>query len=144
MRMRASRFRSGRRRVAGLVVLAFACVAGVSAYAFTASNTVAEHSAGAGNATVSGYTVSSPTNYTFSGDGTHMTAVTFDLNKAASDVQVALTAGLPAQANWTDCGASEAGSPYAVKCTFGTPVADGEGLKLSVAAVSSGTVTIGP
>jgi hypothetical protein len=133
---------TGRKRnIAGLLAFALASVIGVSAYAFTASNTVPDHSAGAGSATVSGYTVSSPTNYTFSADGTTMTEVTFDLNKAASDVKVALTAAAPAQADWTDCGASEA-SPFEVTCKFGTPVLDGEGLKLSVAAVSSGTVTI--
>ena len=132
----------GRRRVAGLLVFLVASVIGVSAYAFTASNTVASHSAGAGSATVSGYTVASPTNYTFSGDGETMTAVTFDLNKTASDVAVALTASTPSKGDWTDCGASEGASPFAVTCTFKTPVPDGEGLKLSVAAVSSGTVTI--
>jgi hypothetical protein len=136
--------RAGRRRLTGLLVLGLAAVLGVSAFAFTASNTVASHSAGAGAGTVSGYTVSSPTNYTFSGDGLTMTAVTFDLDKAASDVQVALTAGTPLQADWTDCGASGGSSPWAVNCTFGTPIPDGSGLKLSVAAVSSGTVTIGP
>ena len=132
----------GRRRVAGLLVFLVASVIGVSVYAFTASNTVASHSAGAGSATVSGYTVASPTNYTFSGDGETMTAVTFDLDKAATDVAVALTASTPTKGDWTDCGESEGASPYAVTCTFGTPVPDGNGLKLSVAAVSSGTVTI--
>ena len=133
---------TGRRNLAGLLVLAVASIIGVSVYAFTASNTVASHSAGAGSATVSGYTVASPTNYTFSGDGTKMEAVTFDLDKAASDVQVALTKELPAKADWTDCGASGEASPWAVTCTFSSPIPVGEGLKLSVAAVSSGTVTI--
>ena len=128
--------------MAGLLVFVVAAAIGVSVYAFTASNTVASHSAGAGSATVSGYTVTSPTNYTFSADGLTMTNVTFDLDKAASDVQVALTPGTPEKANWTDCGASEGASPFAVTCTFPTPVPDAEGLKLSVAAVSSGTVTI--
>jgi hypothetical protein len=132
-----------KRKMAGLLVFAVAAVIGVSVYAFTASNTVASHSAGAGAATVSGYTVASPTNYTFSGDGLTMTAVTFDLDKAATDVAVALTAGTPNQADWTDCGESSGGS-FEVTCTFGTPVPNGNGLKLSVAAVSSGTVTIGP
>jgi len=71
-----------------------------------------------------------------------MEAVTFDLDKPATDVQVALTAGTPVKADWTDCAASEEASPYAVTCTFNTPIPVGEGLKLSVAAVSSGTVTI--
>ncbi|HEX5853722.1 MAG TPA: hypothetical protein VFY36_11590 [Solirubrobacteraceae bacterium] len=132
----------GKRKIAGLSVFVIACVIGVSAYAFTASNTVASHSAGAGAATVSGYEVTSPTNYTFSGDGLTMTKVTFDLDKAATDVAVALTPGVPVTADWTHCGESEASAPFAVTCTFGTPVPDAEGLHLSVAAVSSGTVTI--
>jgi hypothetical protein len=132
------------RNMAGVLAFAVAGIIGVSAYAFTASNTVASHSAGAGAATVSGFTVASPTNYTFSGNGLTMTTVTFDLDKAASDVAVALTAGTPAQADWTDCGASGGSSPFAVTCTFGTPIPNANGLKLSVAAVSSGTVTIGP
>ncbi|MGO9489144.1 MAG: hypothetical protein ACLQBB_08990 [Solirubrobacteraceae bacterium] len=114
----------------------------MSAYAFTASNTVEAHSAGAGAATVSGYTVKSPTNYTFDATGEHMTKVSFELDKAASDVQVALTSAAPTTGDWTDCGASEASAPYGVTCTFPSPVPDAEGLKLSVAAVSSGTVTI--
>ena len=133
---------AGRRNLAGLLVVAVASIIGVSVYAFTASNTVASHSAGAGSATVSGYTVASPTNYTFSGDGTKMEAVTFDLDKTASDVQVALTKELPAKADWTDCGASEGTAPFAVTCTFTAAIPVAEGLKLSVAAVSSGTVTI--
>jgi hypothetical protein len=131
------------RKLAGVFAVVSAAVIGVSAYAFTASNTVASHSAGAGSATVSGYTVSSPTNYTFSGNGETMTAVKFNLDKAASDVEVALTAATPVQADWTDCSASGASAPYEVTCTFGTPIPDASGLKLSVAAVSSGTVTIG-
>jgi len=137
-------FYSGKRKLAGLLAIAAAAAIGISAEAFTASNTVPDHSAGAGSATVTGYTVSSPTNYTFSGDGTTMTAVSFDLDKAASDVAVALTAAAPTQGDWSDCGASGASAPYAVTCTFATPVPVASGLKLSVAGVSSGTVTIGP
>ena len=36
------------------------------------------------------------------------------------------------------------GVSNAVDCTFATPVADANGLQLSVAAVSTGTVTIAP
>lgn len=137
------RYLAGRNRnIAGLVALVIACVAGLSAYAFTASNTVAEHSAGAGAATVSGYEVASPSNYTFNESGETMTKVTFDLNKAASDVKVALSKAAPVTADWSDCGESEKATPFAVVCTFANPVLDENGLKLSVAAVSSGTVTI--
>ncbi len=131
-----------RRNLVGLLAIIAACVIAASAYAFTASNEVAAHSAGAGAATVSGYEVKSPTNYTFDESGEHMTKVSFELNKAASDVAVALSKAVPGTADWSDCGASEASAPYLVKCTFAAPVPDAEGLKLSVAAVSSGTVTI--
>jgi hypothetical protein len=130
-----------KRKLTGLVVFMLASIMAVGAYAFTASNTVAAHSAGAGAAEVSGYTVESPANYRFSADGLTMLGVTFHLNKAASDVQVALSAANPVLADWSDCGAA-AGGENVVTCTFANPVADGTGLKLSVAAVSSGTVTI--
>jgi hypothetical protein len=131
-----------RRNVVGLLAIIAALVIGVSAYAFTASNTVEAHSAGAGAATVSGYVVKSPTNYTFDESGEHMTKVSFELDHAASDVKVALSAAAPVTGDWTDCGASEASAPYGVTCTFPAPVPNAEGLKLSVAAVSSGSVTI--
>jgi len=130
-----------KRKIAGLFAFVLALVIGVGAYAFTAGNTVAAHSAGAGAAEVSGYTVNSPTNYTFSGDGLTMVGVKFTLNKPATDVQVALTVGTPATANWSDCGAAVGGENL-VTCRFAAPVPDEEGKKLSVAAVSSGTVTI--
>lgn len=129
------------RNIAGVLAFVLAGAIAAGAYAFTASNTVPAHSAGAGAAVVSGYEISSPTNYTFSADGLKMTEVSFNLNKGASDIKVALTAGAPTQPDWTDCGASEA-SPFEVTCKFTTPVGDAEGLKLSVAAVSTGTVTI--
>lgn len=132
-----------RRNVAAVFAVAMACVGGASAYAFTASNTVAAHTAGAGSAAVTAYTVSSPTNYTFSADGTTVTAVSFQLNAAATDVAAALSAAAPVHNDWVDCGASS-GVGNDVTCTFGTPVANGSADKLSVAAVSSGTVTIGP
>jgi hypothetical protein len=137
------------RKASGLLALAIAGVAGVSAYAFTASNTVPAQSAGAGNAVVSGYTISSPTNYTFSADGAYINSVSFDLNKAASDVAVALSNATPVHADWVDCGASGASSPWLVTCDFtdgglATGVAVASGNELSVAAVSSGTVTIAP
>jgi hypothetical protein len=132
-------FRS--RNIAGVLAFVLAGAIAVGAYAFTASNTVPAHSAGAGAAVVSGYTITSPTNYTFTANGEFMTKVTFELNKAASDVKVALSAEAPVTADWTDCGAAVE-APYAVTCTFPSPVANGAGDKLSVAAVSTGTVTI--
>jgi hypothetical protein len=130
-----------KRRTTGIAAIVIACIAGASAYAFTASNTVTNHSAGAGSAVVSGYTVTGPTDYTFSPDGTTVEAVSFQLDKAANDVAAALSAAAPVQADWVDCGASS-GVTHDVTCTFSTPVANGAALKLSIAAVSTGTVTI--
>ncbi len=93
---------------------------------------------------MSAYTVSSPTNYTFSADGTTVTAISFQLNAAATDVAAALSAAAPVHNDWVDCGASTGGSND-VSCTFTTPGRERERRPtLAVAAVSSGTVTIGP
>jgi len=108
----------------------------VGAYAFTESATVPASNVGAGNRTVSGYTISN-VSYTLDTDNT--TAVDFDLNTAANDVAAALVAS-PAHGDWVDCGASVANH---VSCDFsGSPVANTDVAKLSVVAVSSGTVTL--
>lgn len=131
----------GKRNVVGIVAVLVAVVAGASAYAFTASIGVTAHNAGAGSAVVSGYTVTGPTNYTFSADGTTITGVDFTLDNPATDVAAALSAAAPVHNDWVDCGASTGND---VSCTFASPVAVGDGLQLSVAAVSTGTVTIAP
>ena len=128
------------RRLTGLATLAVAAVAGTSAYAFTASNTVPNHYAGEGVATVSGYTVTDY-EYTFSPDGTKIESAVITLDAAANDVQAALTAAAPGQSDWVDCGATNGSD--AVTCTFaGSGIPVGSAIKLSVAAVSHGTVTI--
>jgi hypothetical protein len=127
--------------VIGLVTLAAAGVAAFGAHAFTASNTVAATSAGGGSAGITGYDVSS-VGYTYSADGTTITAVAFALDKAAADVKAALVA-VPGSTDWQDCGASTGTvAPYAITCTLTTPVAVASATKLSVLAVSSGSVTI--
>lgn len=136
------------RRSAGLLVLIVATVAGVSAYAFTASNTVSAHKAGAGTGAVTGYTVTQ-TSYTWNAAGTRVTEVAFTLSAAASDVKVALTAGVPVLADWTGmsgnsgvCTISGVGSDT-VSCTMdGTGIVNANALNLAVAAVSAGTVVI--
>jgi hypothetical protein len=133
----------GKRNVVGIVAVLVAVVAGASAYAFTASIGVSAHNAGAGSAVVSGYTVTGPTNYTFSADGTTITGVDFQLDNTATDVAAALSAAAPVHNDWVDCGAATGGTND-VACTFATPVAVANGLQLSVAAVSTGTVTIAP
>ena len=135
-----------RRNVAALVAVGVACIVGASAYAFTASNTLpstAAAEAGGGTVAVSGYTVSNLA-YTFSADGTSVSAVGFDLDSAANDVKVALTSGTPVHGDWVDCGASGGSTPWAVTCSFGTPIANGSADNLAVVAVGSGTATIAP
>lgn len=134
----------GKRNTAGVVAVLVAVVAGASAYAYTASIGVTAHNAGAGSAVISGYTVSGPTNYTFSADGTTIVGVNFDLDNSATDVAAAISAAAPVHNDWVDCGAS-VGVSHSVTCDFsGQAVADAAGLQLSVAAVSTGTVTIAP
>jgi hypothetical protein len=135
-----------KRKAAAMAAFAMASFIGVGVYAFTASNTVAAHKAGAGSGAVTGYEVTSHVSYTFSADGTHMTEAHFKISAAASDVKVALTENAPVKEDWTDCGASGAGNEVA--CSFKNApafpegVPNGEGDKLAVAAVSEGEVVI--
>jgi hypothetical protein len=139
---------SRKQRVAALTVFALAAVLGVGVYAFTASNTVPAHKAGAGAGAVTGYTVASHVSYTWNSSGEDVTAAHFTLNEAASDVQVALTPAAPGSAeDWTDCGATaavtfEVACEFTKAAAFKNGVPNGEGDKLSVAAVSEGKVVI--
>jgi hypothetical protein len=128
------------KRTGGLVVVLAAVTAALSANAFTASNTVSASVSGAGSAGISGYAVTNPS-YTYSADGTTVTAATFNLDSEAADVTVALTA-TPVLGDWQNCGASAPGTPWLVTCTFATPVPVASATKLSVVAVGSGTATI--
>jgi len=130
---------SRKRHAAGIVALLIAGLCGVSAYAFTASNTVPNENAGAGSGTLSPYTVTQE-GYTFTPDGTAVEAVSFQLSAAANDVKVALTAAAPTQADWADCGSVAATTT--VTCTLAANVPNANALELSVAAVGDGTVTI--
>lgn len=141
---------SRKQRLAALTVFALAAIVGLGAYAFTASNTVPAHKAGAGAGKVTGYTVASHVSYTWNEAGTYVTKANFTLNEAASDVAVALTPTTPTSGeDWVDCGATKAGNE--VECKFteatlpaynGKGVPNGEGDELSVAAVSEGQVVI--
>jgi hypothetical protein len=129
-----------RRNVAGVVAFALAGTVGISAYAFTASNTVPAEVAGAGSGAVSAYTITQE-GYTFDPAGENVEAVSFQLSSAANDVKIALTPAAPtAQSDWTDCGNVAANTT--VTCTLGTKVPNADALLLSVAAVGDGTVTI--
>ena len=147
---------SRKRTTAGLIALALAGVAGVSAYAFTASNTNSDASAnsGAGYFTVSGYDVTN-VNYTFDVTGSYYLAVNFKLNAPAGAVDVALTTGEPTASDWYSCGSitDVSDTDYDVTCSFtGTPIgadsatadgiAVGNGDHLSVIATASNTITV--
>ncbi len=114
-------------KMAGMLVFAVAAVAGTSAYAFTTSNTGTAPTAGVSNMTISGYAISNVA-YQYNPDTGYIDQVTFDLDSAASDVWVTLlpanahggtlAAGALTASDWNDCGASGAGSPWLVTCTF--------------------------
>lgn len=138
-----------------LVVTAVAGGVAVSAQAFTASNTVPAHKAGVGVGAITGYTVvTASVNYTFSLDGADVEAVSFDVGAAATDVAASLDA-TPASGNWVDCTntsgtiwscdfvsgtAPAGGGTYAAPDATGYPV--GSAVDLTIAAVSSGVVTL--
>ena len=127
------------RKAAGVVAALTVAASAFGAQAFTASNTIPATTAGSGSATITGYTVSDIA-YTYSADGTKITAAEFTLNAAATNVKSSLVAS-PSTADWTDCGASVAVT-HVVTCTYGTGVLAGAAVKLSVIAVSSGTATV--
>jgi hypothetical protein len=168
MRKGKRKFASRKRKIAGLCAFVLAGVLSVGAYAFTASNTIPEQTAGGGTNAVSGYTEAG-VSYTWSLSGEYITAVEFKLTgaKIPTDVAVALSKGkTPAAEEWVDCPEiSGAGSPWLVKCNFktgegayssvgvhatnkfsgagvaGNPLAE-EGTELTVSATSQGDVII--
>lgn len=120
-------FRSPRRRILVVAVLAIAVASGV--YAFAASNTVPNTTAGAGSGTISGYTV---TNVAYSLNATTPTnvdQVAFTIAPtAASTVKVQLASG----GSWYSC-TNAAGS---VTCATISPQATAAAAtQLSVVAV---------
>jgi hypothetical protein len=137
-----------KRKTVALLALVLAAVMGVGAYAFTASNEIKTRYAGAGTATVSGYTNAKDVSYTWDETGTKMTAVNFVLegSEVPSDVKVALTPGAPKTSEWVDCAGSGGeikgltATTFEVSCKFSVPNAEGD--NLAVAAVSEGKVVI--
>jgi hypothetical protein len=83
------------RKTVPLLLVSAAMAAGLSAFAFTATNTVPASNAGAGSNTVSGYTISN-IDYTLDAvDADDIDAVEFDLSPAppaSSDVVIELNA----------------------------------------------------
>jgi hypothetical protein len=137
-----------KRKAAGLFALLLACVIGVGAYAFTASNTVTPHFAGGGAAGVTGYKVEGPSEYKWNDPGTKMIQVKFELNAEAKDVKVAYTknATPPVKGDWADCGEAVA---KVVTCNLTTTEAYGaEGIpnanaeEMAVVANQYGTAEV--
>jgi long-subunit fatty acid transport protein len=89
-----------------LLVIAIIALITAATYAFTASNTFSggnAGSAGSGSGAISGYAIS---NIHYTNLGTNFATVTFDLDKAASHVEVSFDGG----STVTNCGASSGGS----------------------------------
>jgi hypothetical protein len=116
---------SNLKRSAGVGLVVVVAAVGLGAYAFTASNTVdATSAAGVGQATIAGYQV---TNVSYTQDGTDpstWSAVDFDLDSNATQVQVKFddsNAVLPSS-GWIDCTANGSTiahtSPFAVHCVL--------------------------
>ncbi len=109
----------------GIGVVVLALVAGIGAYAFTASNTIADAgSAGIGTATISGYTVSNVAYTLDTADPSKWSAVDFDLDQAATQVQVKFddSNAVLTSSGWVDCTANGStiatSAPYAVHCVL--------------------------
>jgi hypothetical protein len=142
----------GKRNTAALAALVVAGVAGVGAYAFTATNSVPAENAGAGLAKVSHFTATK-VSYTFSADTTTVTAIGFDLSGTVkpTDVAVDLEAhgATPDKTHYVHCDnastVADGAGEWAVTCpglTFSnTGDVNGDN-DLYIAAVTSGTVNL--
>ena len=98
-------------KVAVVIIIALSITS--VAYAYAASNTVPATTAGDGQGTISGYTV---TNVVYTLDATNpanISKVAFTLSSAASVVQVSLTGSTPYQSCTVSGGTN-------VTCTFST------------------------
>ena len=130
---------SNLKRSAGLGIVVVAAAAGLGAYAFTTSNTVDTTSAaGVGQATISGYAVTNVAYTQDSSDPSTLSAVDFDLDSNATQVQVKFddSNAVLTSSGWIDCtGAGSTiahTSPYHVHCVL--PGVDSRLDTLTVAA----------
>ena len=82
---------NGRSRTLGILVVAAALATG--AYAFTATNTVPNSSAGSGSGTISGYTVSAVAYQLNATTPTNIDTMTFTLSAAATTVKAKVVSG---------------------------------------------------
>ena len=105
-----------------LLTVLVVIVVAARAYAFAASNTIADSAAGYAAKVVPGYTV---TNIVYDLDATDPTlvdAITFDIAPSSGSVAAALVKLQTASAGaWTDCTLIAGVAPsMAVTCTYGT------------------------
>jgi hypothetical protein len=127
MRKGKRTFASRKRKIAGLCAFVLAGVIGVSAYAFTDSNTQAEASgAGANSKSVSGYKT---TNLHFTLKEGTATKAEFTAEKEAgeapaTEAQIAVFEAGKTPV-WTPCVASGS-APVTFTCTFETPLSKTE------------------
>ena len=113
-----------------LVALVVAGAMGTGAYAFTASNTVPASTAGSGNGTISGYTVSAVAYQLNATTPTNIDSSTFTLSASASTVKAKLVSG---STTYTACSIVGGTS---VTCTFSPAIAITTANQLDVIASS--------
>ena len=119
---------TGRSRILGILVVAAALATG--AYAFTATNTVPDSSAGSGSGTISGYTVISIAYQLNATTPSDIDAMTFTLNAAATTVKAKVVSG---STTYTSCTIS---GGVNVTCNFSPDIAITTADQLSVIATS--------
>jgi len=108
------------RKTIGLGLVAATVASAFGTNAFTASNTQNASKAGAGSGAISGYSVS---NIAYTTSGGALTAVAFNLDGAATSVNVQLTTA----GTQYDCGGS-APVTFRVTCAIAEPVAGADSL----------------
>ena len=118
----------GKSRLLGALVVAGALATG--AYAFTATNTVPASTAGAGDGTISGYTVSAIAYQLNATTPTDVDSVTFTLNANATTAKAKIVSG---STTYTAC--TIAGGVN-VTCNFSPDIAITTADQLSVIATS--------
>jgi hypothetical protein len=108
-----------------LFVLALIVIAG-SAYAFAATNTIADSAAGYKASAVPGYSVTSIVYDLDATDPTVIDAITFSITPLSGSAPAALVKLQTADGgSWTNCSlAAGTGSAMNVTCTFGTLAVD--------------------
>lgn len=115
-------------RFLGAVVVAAAMATG--AYAFTASNTVPTSSAGSGNGTISGYTVSAIAYQLNATTPSDIDTMTFTLSATATTAKAKIVSG---STTYTACTIS---GGVNVTCAFSPDIAISTADQLSVIATS--------